>query len=92
MKTDFLKLMVLPMVAFSLASAAAVTTCTAKESQTATAIINGYIHSPLPSSCKLVNVDCDVTGNAFCMSGSSQVFDKDSETTCSTPLFRTVNP
>jgi hypothetical protein len=86
MKTDFLKLMVLPMVAFSLASAAAVNT------NKATAIINGYIHSPLPSSCKLINVDCDVTGNAFCMSDSSQVFDKDSETTCSTPLFRTVNP
>jgi hypothetical protein len=36
MKTDFLKLMVLPMVAFSLASAAAVTTSTAKKKP------NGY--------------------------------------------------
>lgn len=92
MKTDFVKMIVLPVVAFSLASAAAVTTSTAKVSQTAKPIINGYIHSPLPSSCKLVTVDCDVTGNAFCMSGTSQVFDKDSETTCSTPLLRTVNP
>jgi hypothetical protein len=51
------------MVAFSLASAA-VTTSNGKRKPNGYCIINGYIHSPL-SSCKLVNVDCDVTGNAF---------------------------
>ncbi|MBY0487800.1 MAG: hypothetical protein K2P85_11525 [Flavobacteriaceae bacterium] len=92
MKTNFVKMMLLPLVAFSLASAAAVSTSEAKVSKTAKPIITGYIHSPLPSSCKAVAVDCDVIGNAFCMSGTSQVFDKESETTCTTPLLRTVNP
>ena len=91
MKTNFLSMILLPVVAFSLASAAAVTTSEAKVSKTTKPIITGYIHSPLPSSCKPVTVNCDVSGNVLCMNGSFQVFDKESETTCTTPLWRTVN-
>ena len=92
MKTNFLKMILLPVVAFLLASVAAVTTNEAKVSKTTKPIITGYIHSPLPSSCKPVVVNCDFTGGELCMSGPSQVFDKESETTCTTPLFRDENP
>ena len=88
MKTNFVKMMLLPVAAFILASAAAVTTSDAKVSKTVKPIITGYIHSPLPSSCQPVNVNCDVSGTAFCMSGASQVFDLDSETTCANPLYK----
>jgi len=88
MKTNFLKVILLPVVAFSLASVAAVTTNDAKVSKTTKPIITGYIHSPLPNSCSPVTVNCDVFGDELCMSGPSVVFDKESETTCTTPLYR----
>lgn len=92
MKTNFLRLILLPIIAFSLASVAAVTTNEAKVSKTIKPLITGYIHSPLPSSCKPVVVNCDTFGDELCMSGPSQVFDLESETTCTTPLWRSVNP
>lgn len=90
MKTNFLSMILLPVVAFSLASAAAVTTSEAKVSKTTKPIITGYIHMPLPKSCKPVTVDCDFAGNVYCTIGAVQVFDKESETSCTTPLWRTV--
>lgn len=92
MKTNFLKMILLPVVAFSLASVTALTTNDVKVSKTTKPIITGYIHSPLPSSCKPIVVNCDITGDELCMSGPSVVFDKESETTCTTPLYRDENP
>jgi hypothetical protein len=75
------------MVAFSLASAAAVTTSLRQKEINATAI-NGYIHFTTPSSCKLVT---QMRCYWKCFFGiiCSEVFDKDSETTCS--AFRTIH-
>jgi hypothetical protein len=88
MKTNFVKIMMLPVAAFILASAAAVTTNETKVSKADVVTITGYIHSPMPSSCQSVNVECDVIGAELCTSGASQVFDLDSGTTCAQPLYR----
>jgi len=89
MKTRFVRLLMLPVAAFFLASAAAVTSSTAAESKTDRLTIVGYIHASTPTSCDPVTVDCEEQGNVLCMYGNQQVFDKDSPSTCLTALWRT---
>ncbi|SHL43297.1 DUF6520 family protein [Flavobacterium chilense] len=87
------KALVLPIAAFALASAGAVSTNVSKESKTDTVLISGYIHTPQPNSCKEVQVDCNPSGSATCMynngSSSFQVYRKASDTApCNLQLFR----
>ena len=56
MKTRFLKMMVLPMAAFFLASAAAVGTDKSTGSKARSGNIMAYIHDPDVNSCKEVSV------------------------------------
>ncbi|RUT71535.1 hypothetical protein D0817_06570 [Flavobacterium cupreum] len=87
------KALVLPIAAFALASAGAVSTNVSKESKTDTVLISGYIHNPQPNSCQEVQVDCTPTNGATCMynNGSSnfQVYRKASAAApCNLQLFR----
>ncbi|MBP4142057.1 hypothetical protein J3S90_09600 [Flavobacterium sp. P4023] len=88
MKTNVVKIMMLPIAAFMLASAAAVTTNDVNESKADVVTMTGYIHAPLPSSCQSVEVECDENGSVLCTIGASQVFDLDTGTTCAKPLYR----
>lgn len=92
MKT-IVKTLVLPIAAFVLASAGAVSTNVSKESKADTVLITGYIHDPLPNSCKEVQVDCNVTSGPTCMYNNGvsnfQVFRKPSAAApCNLQLFR----
>lgn len=73
MKTNIIKLFMLPIAAFTLASAAAVTTDTSRESKATTSMI-AYIHNPLISSCKQVEVDCETGEGLECVSGAWEAF------------------
>ena len=83
----------LPIAAFALASAGAVSTNATKVAKAAAPPMIGYIHTAL-EACKSVNVNCDLNGNAVCESAGQTVFRKDSGLeTCNTQLRRTViNP
>lgn len=92
MKT-IVKTLVLPIAAFALASAGAVSTNVSKESKADTVLIPGYIHDPLATSCKEVQVDCNPDSGPTCMYNngvsSFQVFRKPSASgPCNLKLFR----
>jgi hypothetical protein len=87
MKTTILKMFVLPVAAFALASAGAVSTNTAAESK-ADALITAYIHNPAVNSCKEVQVDCSPGAGPTCLSGSWTAFAKEAPNSCTTQLHR----
>ncbi|RYJ44283.1 hypothetical protein NU09_0893 [Flavobacterium beibuense] len=58
--------MVLPVAAFALASAGAVSTSDSTVSKTAKPLITAYIHDPLESSCKAVSVNCNTISGPTC--------------------------
>lgn len=74
MKTKFIKLFMLPIAAFTLASAAAVTTDTSRVSQTKATSMTAYIHNPFISSCKEVDVTCEFGDGLECLSGGWEAF------------------
>jgi hypothetical protein len=88
MKTSVLKMLMLPVAAFPLASAGAVTTTEARETTAKAPIMTGYIHNPTLSDCDPVQVDCTISGGHVCQSGSWTVFDKDTPVTCNKQLRR----
>lgn len=89
MKT-FFKLM-LPVLAFMLASAAAYQTVESKNdlAKTSTSIV-GYIHNPSEFECEEVNVECTNQVSSFvCMTlDNKQVWRKSSTIQCDLELYR----
>lgn len=74
MKMRIIKLFMLPIAAFTLASAAAVSTDTSHESKT-TLNMDVYIHNPTEFDCvKVENVACEIGGGAECTTGGWQAF------------------
>lgn len=87
MKMRIFKLFMLPIAAFTLASAAAVSTDNSHKSK-ATYAMTAYIHDPNINSCKEVTVDCIVGAGQTCLSGSWTAFGKDTPVTCNQQLKR----
>ena len=86
MKSRFIKLFMLPVAAFFLASAAAVTTDKSHESK-ATLSMQGFIHNPTSSDCEPVNVECEPGTGDPCEVGVWTVYG-DSGIGCSLQLKR----
>lgn len=60
--------MLLPVAAFALASAGAVTTNSSNAVKAKTGLIQGYIHSPTLNDCK-PSIQCKEAGGPVCQSG-----------------------
>ncbi|TBX67491.1 hypothetical protein EZL74_09475 [Flavobacterium silvisoli] len=82
------KLFMLPVAAFTLASAAAVTTDNSHKSKTEDALMIGYIHNPNVNDCAEVLVDCKTAGSTTCVEAGWTVFAFDSPVTCNATLKR----
>ncbi len=87
---------ILPVLAFTLASAAAVSTNETKIKELKkTALIQGYIQNPSAQNCDPVEVDCVTTATTqACMTSEAipkQVFDKDESNACNVSLYRVEN-
>jgi uncharacterized membrane protein len=87
MKTTILRAFVLPVAAFALASAGAVSTNTSDESK-ADVLIPAYIHDPAINSCKEVQVDCSPGAGPTCLSGSFTAYAKEAPNSCTMQLHR----
>jgi hypothetical protein len=75
MKRNFIKLFMLPVAAFFLASAAAVSTDKSHESKAATLVMDGFIHNPTINDCEPeLNVQCEVGSGDPCEVGSWIVY------------------
>jgi hypothetical protein len=87
---------ILPVLAFTLASAGAISTNKAKvEEAKKTTLISGYIQNPSPFSCEEVIVDCTTTNTGqACMSSEAtprQVWKKDAANACSDNLYKVLH-
>lgn len=78
MKTNILRALVLPVAAFALASAGAVSTNTAKESK-ANLSIQAYIHNPSVDDCDPVTVECTPGNGPTCLSGTFTAYGESPE-------------
>ncbi|MNR15505.1 hypothetical protein D3C85_1320430 [compost metagenome] len=87
MKTIILRAFVLPVAAFALASAGAVSTNTSDESK-ADVVMTAYIHDPAINSCKEVQVDCSPNPGPACLSGSFTAYGKEAPNSCTLTLHR----
>lgn len=88
MKMKFITMLMLPVAAFTLASAAAISTDNSKESKTST-LMTAYIHNPSVFDCAEVTVDCQVGSGPTCLYNNTwEAFDKESETSCNIQLER----
>ena len=87
MKTTILRAFVLPVAAFALASAGAVSTNTSDVSK-ADVLIPAYIHDPAINSCKEVQVDCNLSAGPTCLSGSFTAYAKEAPNSCTMQLHR----
>jgi hypothetical protein len=92
MKTSFVKMLVLPIAAFALASAGAVTTNASRIDAAKKPPITAFAHSALPNSCEPQNVNCSTVVSAnICMSSETsprQVWLKDGTGACVVPLYK----
>lgn len=83
---------ILPVLAFTLASAGAVSTNEAKiAASKKTVLISGFIQNPSPASCLPVTVDCATTGSQACMSNEDtprRVWLKNAANACSVNLYK----
>lgn len=87
MKTTILRAFVLPIAAFALASAGAVSTNTSEVSK-ADVLIPAFIHNPTVNDClKVPDVDCSVGGGLTCLSGTVTAYGG-SQTSCNQQLHR----
>lgn len=86
MKSIILKALVLPVAAFALASAGAVSTNTAKESK-ADVLIQAYIHNPTVNDCSPVQVNCSPGAGPACLSSGFTAYGKNS-VDCNQQLHR----
>jgi len=94
MKT-FLKV-ILPVLAFTLASAAAVETKAAKAEKAKNAVlITGYIQNPSPLNCDPIEVDCSTTfSSEACMTSEAtprHVWEKNEANACNVTLYKVLN-
>jgi len=85
--------MMLPLAAFALASAGAVTTQTDKSDVEARQTATYYIHKPLVTSCQAVTLTCSTVPGEPCMYNDGvtnwQVFNRLSSTSpCNIQLYR----
>lgn len=88
MKTKFIQLFMLPIAAFTLASAAVVST-NSEEEKTSSSTMTAYIHNPTILDCQTVSVECRVGNGPTCLYENQwQAFDKESENSCSILLER----
>lgn len=87
MKMKFIKLFMLPIAAFTLASAAAVSTDQPIESKTTTSMF-GYIHNPSELDCVEVSVDCEPGVGQACTAPGGWTAYGLNGTICDQPLKR----
>jgi hypothetical protein len=88
--------MILPVAAFVLASAGAVSTNAKQENKAETTLINGWIRTPDAQHCtEVFNLDCTtVSGTPVCMTTEAtpkQVYNKNAASQCSVNLFKVLN-
>ncbi|PKB18055.1 DUF6520 family protein [Flavobacterium sp. 5] len=81
MKTNLLKMFVLPLAAFALASAGAVSTNVSSKSKTALPIV-AYIHNPSVNDCDEVEVECSPGTGAACLSSGFTAYAKNAQGKC----------
>lgn len=85
----------LPILAFTLASAAAVSNNETKVADAKKPLITGFIQNPSAASCLQVSVDCQQTfTNQVCMSSEStprQVWLKNAANACSVTLYKVIH-
>lgn len=86
---------ILPVLAFTLASAGAVSTNEAKIAESKkTVLISGFIQNPSPANCLPVTVDCGQTIGATCMTSEAiprQVWLKNAANACSVNLYKVAH-
>jgi hypothetical protein len=87
---------ILPVLAFTLASAAAVSTNEKKVAEAKKPVaIFGYIQNPSAASCLQVSVDCSTTNtNQICMSSETiprQVWLKNAANACNVTLYKVIH-
>jgi hypothetical protein len=70
MKSSILRMLALPVAAFALASAGALSTSSTSSSSVKPPII-GYVHATSSSSCDSRNVNCSSNPGATCMSADA---------------------
>lgn len=86
----------LPVVAFALASAGAVSTNKAKVDEAKKPLLlNGFIQNPSPTNCLEVSVDCTpVNTGQTCMSSEAiprQVWKKNAANACNLNLYKVIH-
>lgn len=86
---------ILPVLVFTLASAAAVNTHSAKVKETKNPVaIFGYIQNPTPSKCVEVSVNCTTTNTGQnCMSSEAtprRVWEKNEANACTENLYKVL--
>ncbi len=86
---------ILPVLAFTLASAGAISTNKAKvEEAKKTVVITGFIQNPSPFNCLEVTVNCTTTNTGqACMSSEAvprQVWKKNAANACSDNLYKVL--
>ena len=81
MKSIILKALVLPVAAFALASAGAISTNTAKESK-ADVFLAAYIHNPGVNDCAPVQVNCSSGPGLACLSSGFTAYAKNAAGKC----------
>lgn len=87
MKTNILRAFVLPVAAFALASAGAVSTNTSEVSK-ADVLIPAFIHNPTVNDClKVPDVDCAPGFGPACLSGGVTAYGG-SQSSCNQVLHR----
>lgn len=89
MKSNIFKAFVMPVVAFALASAGAVSTSSAKQSK-ASVTVDAYIHNPTEENCeKVLDTDCSPGAGLTCLSGPGNIaFGMNAEGSCNVQLHR----
>lgn len=79
----------LPMVAFALASAGAVSTNVEKTNVSGNRVITGYVQNSSVTDCSARSVDCSTVNTGFaCMSSGQQVWLKNNLSQCIVDLYR----
>lgn len=89
MKARFLKLFMLPLAAFALASAAAVNTDHSKDSAVESTTMWAYVHVPNIGDCLSVEVECEPGIGLPCKDAFGRdAFGEDTPSTCNLDLKR----
>lgn len=87
MKTSILRMFALPLAAFALASAGAVSTNESSKSKTSVSV-TPYIHTPADDSCLAVDVNCSPGGGQACEYSGFTAYGKPTAGACNQTLHR----